>query len=68
MIGSETYHYVANIMDRWAQYGGSPAMVRAGKGAMPSSHASSSGERVPHKRNRFSKEQKILSPEELAKQ
>lgn len=68
MIGSETYHYVANIMDRWAQYGGSPAMVRAGMGAMPSSHASSSGERVPHKRNRFSKEQKILSPEELAKQ
>lgn len=69
MIGQETYNYVLSIMDRWAQYGGGHI---SGRGAMMPAHSSASGsgsaEERRHKRNRFSKEQKILSPEELGGQ
>lgn len=65
MIGRETANYVTSIFDRWRQYGGTPSQI--GSGITPSESASSvEGRRDnPHKRNRFSKEHKILSPEEL---
>lgn len=65
MIGNETANYVTSIFDRWRQYGGNPNQISAG---IPSSAGASTleGRREnPHKRNRFSKEHKILSPEEL---
>ncbi len=64
MIGSETYGYVQSIMERWQQYGGSVRNLTAGS-ALQS--ATNSTGRVPHKKNRFSKEQHILSPEEMEK-
>ncbi len=69
MIGSETYGYVQSIMDRWQAYGGGTYVGRAGS-PMRTESATSSGEaseRV-HKKNRYSREHKILSPEELQKQ
>ncbi len=69
MIGSETYGYVQSIMDRWQAYGGGTYVGRAGA-PMRTDASSSSGETAPrvHKRNRFSHEHKLLSPEELQKQ
>ncbi len=61
MIGSETYGYVSSVIDRWRAYGGAVGSVGHTIGE------SGGGGRVPHKRNRFSKEQKIYTPEELAR-
>ncbi len=67
MIGSETYAYVERIMARWQQYGGDPR--RIGSPSLPASaSASLSGEAPQHKRNRYSRQQHILSPDELASQ
>lgn len=67
MIGSETYAYVEGIMARWQQYGGDPR--RVGPPSLPASAPSSlSGEAPQHKRNRYSRQQHILSPDELAAQ
>ena len=69
MIGQETYNYVLSIMDRWAQYGGGSI---SGRGTVTPAHPSAPGgsasEQRMHKRNRFSKEQRILSPDELGGQ
>lgn len=69
MIGSETYGYVQSIMDRWQAYGGGTYVGRAGA-PMRSESVSAIGEtsQQEHKRNRFSREHKLLSPEELQKQ
>lgn len=64
MIGSETYAYVDNIMQRWRKYGGRPELssrLRVSEGI-----AEEPGRRaLSRKRNRFNQERKILSPEEL---
>ena len=69
MIGNETFHYVENIMQRWQQYGGDVQHITT-PSRQPGTlqpNANRSNEPQAHKRNRFSKEQKILSPEELDK-
>lgn len=70
MIGSETYGYVASIIERWRQYGGNVRSIVSPSGNPLSAPASAArdGESHtnPHKRNRYSREQKILSPEEMA--
>lgn len=71
MIGSETYNYVESIMQRWQQYGGSPAQLRLGGNISATAAAvrSDNGtQTVPHRRNRYSKEHKILTPEEIERQ
>ena len=69
MIGSETYGYVQSIVDRWQAYGGGTYVGRAGA-PMRSESVSTTDEtsQREHKRNRFSREHKLLSPEELQKQ
>lgn len=73
MIGSETDGYVASVIDRWRQYGGSVAAMGQPSGALPSSSSAASSVRggtaapAEHKRNRFSKQQRILSADELEK-
>lgn len=71
MIGSETYNYVESIMLRWKQYGGD---VRNISTPSNSTFRSSNGinkepstERNIHKKNRFSKQQKILTSDDLQK-
>lgn len=71
MIGNETADYVDRIMERWASYGGSVRYVTSPSSAAMGSTAAdvrsgSGGRTTPHKPNRYSKEQRILSPEELA--
>lgn len=69
MIGSETYNYVECIMLRWKQYGGdvrnistpSNTVLRSPNGISKGSSA----EKNTHKKNRFSKQQKILTPEDM---
>lgn len=69
MIGSETYNYVECIMLRWKQYGGdvrnistpSNTVLRSSNGISKGSSA----EKNTHKKNRFSKQQKILTPEDM---
>ncbi len=65
MIGSETYDYVESIMNRWRQYGGNVSSFSSR--TTPSTLLPDGTEhtRRPHKPNRFSKERRILSPEEL---
>lgn len=70
MIGNETYHYVESIMQRWQQYGGNVRNITAPVHRAEATQSTpgtphTSGSRWTHKRNRYSKEQKILSPEEL---
>ena len=60
MIGSETYHYVEAVLQRWAAYGGRPVVSTP----LPSP-GSAAPAPATHKRNRFSTQQKILSPEEM---
>ena len=68
MIGSETYDYVYSIVELWKEYGGDvknftrPASVRS---LTPASFQAQTGERNSHKKNKYSKEQRILSSEEL---
>lgn len=60
MIGSETAGYVSSVIERWRGYGGNPSA--AGVSTDPSA-----GTPHPaHKANRFTKERRILTPEELA--
>ena len=70
MIGNETYHYVESIMQRWQQYGGNVRNITAPVHRAEATQSTpgtphTSGSRWTHKRNRYSKEQKILSSEEL---
>lgn len=71
MIGNETYGYVQSIMERWRAYGGNVHNLGAGTNAISDqsfSAKSGSSRRdgfTPHKKNRYSTQQKILSPEEL---
>ena len=73
MIGSETYQYVQSVMQRWAMYGGDvqlmhslPAASRLSQpSSSPASNAAGSTAGRQRKRNRFSKQQQILTPEEL---
>ena len=71
MIGNETYGYVQSIMERWRAYGGNVRNLGAGTNAISDqsfSAKSGSSRRdgfTPHKKNRYSTQQKILSPEEL---
>lgn len=69
MIGNETYNYVYSILDRWAQYGGSPAAARyAPSRALPAADGSAARSARPvHKPNKYSQEQHILTPEEMAR-
>lgn len=64
MIGSETSGYVSSIMERWRQYGGSVRDLRSEVYPAVSS-PNGAVERKPHKRNQYSREQRILSPEEI---
>lgn len=68
MIGSETFGYVENVLARWQKYGGRPGVTMR----RPVSSADSADNLAPgaprgarHKRNRYSKAHKILTPEEL---
>ncbi len=68
MIGSETFNYVESIMQRWRQYGGNPAQLRLGGNVSATAaavRADNGAQTVPHHRNRYSKEHKIFTPEEL---
>ena len=73
MIGSETYQYVQSVMQRWAMYGGDVQLMRSLPAASrlsqpsssPASNAAGSTAGRQRKRNRFSKQQQILTPEEL---
>lgn len=68
MIGSETYHYVQEVLKRWQMYGG---RALPADGNYKASTPKSPGTDEPNKRpasrkaNRFSKEQKIYSLDEL---
>lgn len=71
MIGSETFGYVSNIIERWQQYGGNVHYL--GKSLRINSSTSNTNyaafdtdsKQKTHKRNRYSKEVKILSIEEM---
>lgn len=69
MIGSETYGYVSSIMERWRQYGGNVHRLGMPLGGSISDIAnaarSNDDRQNTHKRNRYSKEVKILSAEEM---
>ncbi len=68
MIGSETFNYVESIMQRWRQYGGNPSQLRMGGNVSATAAAvrgDNGAQTVPHRRNRYSKEHKILTPEEI---
>lgn len=71
MIGGETAGYVESVMERWRQYGGSPTDLGRPSGSLPSASPSprggTSAAQNEHRRNRFSKSQRILSPDELEK-
>lgn len=72
MIGAETYGYVENVMLRWRSYGGDVRYLSSSPGSGISQTAAGvrNGASLPqpHKRNRFSSQKQILSPEELMKQ
>lgn len=59
MIGSETYAYVSSVIERWRAYGGTVSGGGVSGGEVPSSS------RPSRRPNRYSEEQKILSPDEL---
>lgn len=61
MIGSETSAYVTSIIERWRQYGGDVARPFINGGG----RIAGEKERTVHKKNKYSQERKILSPEEL---
>lgn len=69
MIGSETFNYVENIMLRWKQYGGDVRSITSSAGTPLTESAAAArhegNERKPHKKNRYSREHKILTPEEM---
>lgn len=68
MIGSETYNYVENILNRWGQYGGRTERFPTVQGAYSTPHYAGSADshsQPSHKRNRFSRNQRILSADEI---
>ncbi len=60
MIGSETHGYVSAVLNRYRSYGGTVSAMGGGSGGEVPSAA-----RPSRKPNRFTKERKILSAEEL---
>ncbi len=66
MIGSETYGYVLSIMDRWRQYGGDVSRMSSGNTGQATEQIKDGVRNTPHKRNRYSKQHEILSPEEMS--
>lgn len=62
MIGDETYNYVEKVMERYRSYGGSIISSSTTSDIAPSD----TGTRPLHKRNRFSKEHKIYTPDEMS--
>ena len=66
MIGSETYGYVISIFDRWRQYGGDVSRISGGNTGQATEQIKDGVRNTPHKRNRYSKQHDILSPEEMS--
>lgn len=64
MIGSETFHYVQNIMQRWSLYGGDISRIKLPHPSPQMNDHKIDQQRV-RKRNRFSKEHKILKPSDF---
>lgn len=60
MIGDETYSYVEKVVERYHAYGGRSLMANSTSNSIPQDR-----ERPAHKNNRFSKEHKIYTPEEM---
>ena len=60
MIGNETYNYVEKVIERYRAYGGSILT----SDNMPDTSVPHD-KKPEHKRNRFSSEHKILTPEEM---
>lgn len=70
MIGSETFYYVTDILRRWKMYGGRCAGTDISTYSPANDTPVTNDNRNKHnkcKKNRFSKEQKIYSLEELEK-
>ena len=67
MIGSETFNYVNDILKRWHMYGGNVSNVENPKYKVFELNATSD-KHPKRKPNKYSKEQKILSVDELKKQ
>lgn len=70
MIGNETCNYVSLIMERWRQYGGNIHRI-----GIPQSNTmnemlnnNNANAQNIHKKNKYSKNIKILSPEEMQQQ
>lgn len=61
MIGAETVGYVADVLERYRGYGGD--ISTAGRGSRQGEGGA--GGRRTHKKNKYSKEQRIYSAEEL---
>ena len=59
MIGSETYNYVISIFDRWRAYGGKVAQL-----GRPVNTSEGVRNEPVHRRNRFSKDRKIYTPDD----
>lgn len=72
MIGSETAGYVESIMERWRAYGGDVRHFTSPSNRIISSSTSSvrngSTQQTSRKHNRYNKQQKILSAEEMQKE
>ena len=66
MIGSETYGYVLSIFDRWRQYGGDVSRMSSSNTGQATEQIKDGVRNTPHKRNRYSKQHEILSPEEMS--
>lgn len=64
MIGSETFNYVQNIMQRWSMYGGDVSHISSPVNNVHTNNHSVDKSRI-HKKNRYSKEHKILTPSDL---
>ena len=61
MIGAETVNYVASVVSRWQSYGGVVSSASPAPAALPTA------DKPARKPNRFSRPEKVLSPEELMK-
>ena len=61
MIGAETVNYVASVVSRWQSYGGVVSSASPAPAALPAA------DKPARKPNRFSRPEKVLSPEELMK-
>lgn len=61
MIGNETHNYVLKVLERYRSYGGD---IHTSTNIL--SKPGGTGEKAVHKRNKYSKERKILTPEEMS--